>query len=126
MIVDGIQKYHSVDGAQRPLLQLFGDGQNLVRNTADCAVRDRNAVDVLNVSFNIAGSHDLGVHGQDFFLDVLTDAGLVLFQHLRLKFPLPVSENRHIHFTETGAQPLAAVAVAAVVCILVLVVAFAV
>jgi len=28
----------------------------------------------------------LGVHGQDFLLNVLADAGLVLFQHLRLKF----------------------------------------
>lgn len=58
-IVDGIQKYHGVDGLQRPLLPLFGDGQNLVRDSADRAVRDRNAVDVLNVSFNVAGGHTL-------------------------------------------------------------------
>ena len=38
MIVDGIQKYHGVDGLQRPLLPFLGDGQNLVRNSADRAV----------------------------------------------------------------------------------------
>ena len=32
MVVNGIQKYHSVDRFQRPLLPLFGDGQNLVRD----------------------------------------------------------------------------------------------
>ena len=38
MVVDGIQKYHGVDGFQRPLLPLLGDGQDIVRNSADCAV----------------------------------------------------------------------------------------
>ena len=28
MVVDGIQKYHSVDGLQRSLLPLFADGQD--------------------------------------------------------------------------------------------------
>ena len=126
MIVDGIQKYHGVDGLQRPLLPLLGDGQNLVCDSADRAVRDRNAVDVLNVSFNIAGGHTLGVHGQDFLLNVLADAGLVLFQHLGLKFSLPVPRNRHIHFAKAGTQPLAAVPVAAIVCVLVFIVVFAV
>ena len=39
MVVDGVQKYHCVDGLQRPLLPLLGDGQNLVRNPAHRAVR---------------------------------------------------------------------------------------
>ena len=38
MIVNGIQKYHDVDGLQRPLLPLFGDGQNLVSDSANRAV----------------------------------------------------------------------------------------
>ena len=38
MVVDGIQKYHSIDRFQRPLLPLFDDGQNLVRDPADRAV----------------------------------------------------------------------------------------
>ena len=46
-----------------------------------------NAVNILDMGLNIAGGHTLGVHGQDFLLNVLTDAGLVLFQYLRLKFP---------------------------------------
>ena len=55
-----------------------------------------------------------------------TDAGLVLFQHLGLKFSLPISRNRHLHISKAGAQRFAAVAVAAVVCVLVLVVVLAV
>ena len=38
MIVDGIQKCHSIGGFQGPLLLLFDDGQNLVRDLADRAV----------------------------------------------------------------------------------------
>lgn len=93
MIVDGIQKYHGIDGFQGPLLPLFCDGQNLICDSADCTGQDGNDVDVLNVSFNIAGGHTLSVHGQDFLLNVLADTGLVLFQHLGLKFPLPDSGN---------------------------------
>ena len=78
------------------------------------------------MSFNIAGSHTLGVHGQDFLLNVLADTGLVLFQHLGFKFPLSVSGNRHIHFAKAGTQPFATVAVAAVVCVFVLIIVSAV
>ena len=78
------------------------------------------------MSLNIAGGHALGVHGQDLFLYVLADTGLILFQHLGLKFSLPVPGNRHIHFAKAGTQPFAAVAVTAVICVLVLVVVFAV
>ena len=38
MVVDGPQKYHSVDGSQGPLLPFFGDGQNLICNGADRTV----------------------------------------------------------------------------------------
>ena len=41
--------------------------------------------------------------------------GLVLFQYLGLKFPLPPSVNRHIHFAKPGTKRLAAVTAAAVV-----------
>ena len=75
---------------------------------------------------NIAGGHALGVHGHDFLLNLLTDAGLVLFQNLGFKFSLAVSRNRHLHIAKTGAQRFAAVAVAAVVCIFVFVVVLAV
>ena len=97
MIVDGIQKYHGVDGFQRPLLPLFGDGQNLVHDTANRAVLNGGATDVLNVGFDVTGGHTLSIHGQDFLLDVLTDAGLVLIQHLSLKFTLSVMGDRHVH-----------------------------
>ena len=38
MVVDGIQKHNGVDGLQRPLLPLFGNGEDLVRDPADRAV----------------------------------------------------------------------------------------
>ena len=60
MVVDCSPKYHGIDRFQRPLLPLVGDGQNLVRDPADRAVRDRYAVNILNMGFNIAGGHALG------------------------------------------------------------------
>ena len=78
------------------------------------------------MGLDIASGHALGVHGKDFFLNVLDDTGLVLFQHLRLKVPLPVSRDRYLHISKAGVQPLAAVAVTAVICVLVLVVVFTV
>ena len=30
MVMDGVQKYHRIDGLRRPLLPLFGDGKDLV------------------------------------------------------------------------------------------------
>lgn len=38
VVVDGIQKHHRIDGLQRPLLSLFGDGKNLIRDPAYSAV----------------------------------------------------------------------------------------
>ena len=122
MVVDDIQKNHRVDSLQRPLLPFFRYGENLVCNAAHCGIRDLYAIDVLNVILNIADSHPLGVHGQNLFLDVLTDAGLVFLQHLRLKFALAIPGHGHLHITKVGPQSLAAVTVAAVVRVLVFVV----
>src|SRR5699024_1490470 len=69
VVVNGVQEHHRIDGLQRPLLPLFGDGKDLVRDPAYGAVRYRNPIDVLDMGLNIAGGHALGVHGQDLFLD---------------------------------------------------------
>lgn len=106
MAVDGIQKYHGVNGFQGELLPFASHRQDLVRDPADRAVRAGNAVDLLDVCFNVPHRHPLGVHGQDFLINVLADAGLVLLQHLRFKFTLAVSGNRHLHVAETGTQSL--------------------
>ena len=37
----------------------------------DCAVEDRNTVDVLDIPLNIAGSHPFNIHGQELLFDVL-------------------------------------------------------
>ena len=89
------------------LLPFTSHRQDLVRDPADCAVRDGNAVNLLNVCFNVPCRHPLGVHGQDFLFNVLANAGLVFLQYLRLKFTLAVSGNRHLHVAETGTQSLA-------------------
>ena len=68
----------------------------------------------------------LCVHGQNLFLDVLTDAGLALFQHLGLEFALAITGHGNIHFPEAGAQRLATMAISAVVRVLAAVVIFAV
>ena len=122
MIVDGIHENYRVDAFQRPLLPFFCDGENLVRDTAYGRVGHLYAVDIPNMGLNIRRGHAFGVHGQDLLLDVLTDAGLILLQELRLKLPLSVPRDRHLHIAEAGAQGLAAVSVPAVVCVLVFVV----
>ena len=114
MVVDGIQKYHSIDGFQRMLLSLFGD---LVCDPADRAARDRNAVDVLDGGLDVTGGHIFGVHGQDFLLNILTDAGLILFQDLEFEFAFSIARDRYLHIPKAGAQGLAAVTVAAAVCV---------
>lgn len=57
---------------------------------------------------------------------VLTGADLVLFQHMELKFPLPISKNRHTHISKAGAQRFVTVAVTAVICVFVLIIVSAV
>ena len=94
-------------------------GRIFVRNTAHGRVRYLYAVDIPNVNRNIRCCHALGVHGQDLLLDVLTDAGLVFPQHLRLKFPLTIPGHGYLHIAEAGAQRFAAVPVPAVVRVLI-------
>ena len=125
MILDGIQKYHSIDGLQRTLLPLFCDRQNLVRDSADRTVRDRNTIDVLNIGLNISSVHALGVHGKNMLLNILADTGLILFQYLRFQFSLPFSWNRYLHNSKTDVHCLAAVAISVVICGFVLVVILA-
>ena len=78
------------------------------------------------MGLDVAGGHPFGVHGQDFLLNVLTDAGLVLFQYLGLEFSLAISRDRYFHIPKAGAQRFRAVAVSAVVRVFVPVVVFAV
>lgn len=80
----------------------------------------------LNMRFDVAGRHAFRIHGQDLLFDILTDAGLVLFQKLRFKFTFPVTGNRNLDIAKTGSQIFAAVAVPAVVRSFVLIVVFAV
>ena len=115
-----------IDQFQRPLLPFFRHRQDLIRDPAYRSVRHSQPVDILNMRLNITGRHAFRIHGQDLLFDILTDAGLVLFQKLRFKLPFSVTGNRNLDIAETGSQIFAAVAVPAVVRSLVLVVVFAV
>ena len=90
----------------------------MARNRAYGRVGHLYVVDIPNVSLNIRRGHALGVHGQEHLLDVLTDAGLVSPQHLRLKFALTIPGHGYPHIAEAGAQRFAAVPVPAVVRVL--------
>ena len=100
--------------------------QDLIRDPAYRSVRHRQPINILNMLLDVAGRHAFRIHGQDFLFDILTDAGLVLFQKLRFKLAFPVTGNRNLDIAETGPQIFAAVAVPAVVRSLVLIVVFAV
>ena len=63
---------------------------------------------------DVTGGHIFGVHGQDFPLNILADAGLILFQNLEFEFALSIARDRYLHIPKAGAQQgLAAVTVAA-------------
>lgn len=76
--------------------------------------------------FDVTRGHALGVHGQNLFLNILTDTDLVLLQDLGLKFAFPITRYRHFHIAKAGPQCFAAVTVAAVVRVLIFVVILAV
>ena len=84
------------------------------------------AVDILDMRFDITRGHALGVHGQNLFLNILTDAGLVLLQDPGLEFAFPITRYGHLHIAKAGPQCFAAVTIAAVVRVLVFVVILAV
>ena len=60
--------------------------------------------------------------GTETFLNILTDAGLVLLQDLGLKFVFPITRYGHLHIAKASPQCFAAVTVAAVVRVLIFVV----
>ena len=122
MIVDGIHENYRVDAFQRSLLPFFCDGKDLVSNAAYRGIRDFHAVDILDMLLDVTSGHALGVHGQDLFLNVLANTGLVFLQHLGLKFAFPVARHGHLNITEAGSQRLTAVSVAAIVRVFVFVV----
>ena len=78
------------------------------------------------MSFDIRCRHSFGVHGQNLFFNVLTDAGLVLLEQLRLKLALPIPRRADFHVSKAGFQLLAAVTIPGVVCFLVAEIIFAV
>ena len=82
----------------------------------------RNSVDVLNIRLDIAGGHALGI---DLLLNILADAGLVLFQYLGFKFPFLIPRSQNFYIFEAGPKCFATVAVPFVIGILVLIVIFA-
>ena len=100
MVVDGIEKNHCVYAFQRPLLPFFCDGQDLICNAAYSRIRHFHTVDILDMRFDIARGHSLGVHRQDLFLNILTDTGLVLLQDLGLKFAFPITRYGHFHIAK--------------------------
>lgn len=99
MVVNRIQKNYGIDRFQRPLLPFFCHRQDLIRDPAYRSVRHRQPVDILNMRLDVAGRHAFRIHGQNLLFDILTDAGLVLFQKLRFKFAFPVTG------TETSTSP---------------------
>ena len=79
MVVYRVEKYHSVDRLKRSLLPLFCDRQYLlVRYPAHRGIRNFQTVYVADMRLNVRRRHPLRVHRQYLFLDVLTDACLML------------------------------------------------
>ena len=91
------------------LVPAFGKGVQSIRCSSliDCGVDCLSSRSALRCG-----------HGQELLLDVLTDAGLVFSQHLRLKFALTIPGHGYPHIAEAGAQRFAAVPVPAVVRVL--------
>lgn len=71
------------------------------------------------MSLDISGGRSLGIHRQDLSLDVLADAGLVLFQHLRPNLGFPIPGRGYFYIAEACAQPFTAVPISAVIRVLI-------
>ena len=78
------------------------------------------------MGFDISGTHPFSVHGKDLFFDILTDAGLILFQKLGFKFSFAIPGDSDFHITKAGTKGFAAVAVAAVIRFLIFVIVLAI
>ena len=115
VVMDGVHEHHRINAFQRPLLPFLRCRKYLVRDPAHGAFRRLDAVDVPDVIHDVRGGHPLGVHGDDFLLHILADAGLILFQNHRLKLSFPISRHLDKRVTKTGPQRFAAVAVSAIV-----------
>lgn len=76
--------------------------------------------------FNISGRHTFGIYGQYLFFYILRDTGLILFQQLRFKFAVSVSERFNFDIPETSLKGLLAMTVSTVSAFLVFVVVLAV
>lgn len=76
--------------------------------------------------FDIARRHPFRIHGQNLFLDIPADAGLMFFNRLRLKFTFSVSGNSYFYISETGSQHFLTVSVPAVIRLFVPIVVLAV
>lgn len=70
MVVDGIHKNHGIDLLYGSFLPLFYDGEDLIRDPADGAVRDIYVIELFHIGFNIPGGHTLCVHGENLFLHI--------------------------------------------------------
>lgn len=78
------------------------------------------------MGFDIRRRHSFCVHGQNLLFNVLTDAGLILSEQLRLKLSLPIPWRADLYVSEAGFQLLAAVTILGVVRFLAAVIVFAV
>ena len=108
MVMNCVQKDNRVDRLQRPLLPLLCLGKDLIRNAADRGIRDLYTINIPHVSFNVAGSHTLRIHGNDLCLNLLTDTGLILLQNDWIKFAFSITGNGDLNITKAGPQCLAA------------------
>ena len=71
--MDCIQEHYRVNLIQRAFLPLFYDREYLVCDAAYGAVGDVDTVKILHMALNVICSHPFCIHGDDFFLHVLSD-----------------------------------------------------
>ena len=102
MIMDGIHENNSVNTLQWSFLPFFYDGQDLICDPADCAVRDLDIIQLPHMTFDIAGCHPFGIHGNDLFFHVLSDRILIFFYDLRHKLAFSVPRNINLHVPITS------------------------
>lgn len=114
MVVDGIQKNNGVDTFQQSLLAFLGFFQHFVDDPADGAFGNLYSVYIFDVFVDIVAGHPFGIHGDDLSFNVFADAGLVLFQDLRIELAFSIPGHSDFCISETGFQRFLAIAIPAV------------
>lgn len=113
-VVDRVDVENRIDVIEKPVLPVLNLGQDLIRYVRYETLRGFKPIDIYECVENLAGGHPLGIHGDNFLVNV-RDVFLPLFDNFGIKCGLAVLWDIDPHRTVAGVDSFFFVAVAIVV-----------